>query len=106
MREGMTSPTPAPRNETCDIEDCDCGGQDVTHFCPSTPLETALYHEVQTQRKTIAELRAALDSFKQMFGPLMDEADWHEERCDCAGCQWFQKARALLRSTSAPEVRP
>jgi hypothetical protein len=37
----------------------------------------------------IAELRA-------LFGPLMDEADWHVEGCDCAGCVWFARARAAL----------
>ena len=36
-----------------------------------------------------AELRA-------LFGPLMDEADWHVEGCDCAGCVWFARARAAL----------
>lgn len=37
----------------------------------------------------MAELRA-------LFGPLMDEADWHVEGCDCAGCVWFARARAAL----------
>ena len=41
----------------------------------------------------IAELRA-------LVGPFMNEADWHMEACDCAGCVWFEKARAAL----APKV--
>jgi len=42
----------------------------------------------------IAELRA-------LFGPLMDEADWHMEWCDCVGCVWFKKARAALALNAA-----
>jgi hypothetical protein len=40
--------------------------------------------------------RAKVEKLRGVFGPLMDEADWHSEGCDCAGCAWFEKAREVL----------
>jgi hypothetical protein len=41
------------------------------------------------------------DALAETFGPLMNEADWHVEGCDCAGCKWFERARAALQALRA-----
>jgi hypothetical protein len=45
------------------------------------------------------------DALAETFGPLMNEADWHVEGCDCAGCKWFERARAALRALKADNPR-
>jgi hypothetical protein len=47
------------------------------------------------------EAEAQRDALAETFGPLMNEADWHVEGCDCAGCKWFERARAALQSLKA-----
>jgi hypothetical protein len=74
MPSKSESPAPPPC-EACESHDRKCKSQ-----CSIDRM---------THHAEIAELRA-------LFGPLMDEADWHVEGCDCAGCVWFARARAVL----------
>ena len=75
----MTSKSESLAPPPCEIEEEICSCHVDSHF-------HAANHHAE-----IAELRA-------LFGPLMDEADWHVEGCDCAGCVWFEKARSALAS--------
>jgi hypothetical protein len=56
-----------------------------------------LHAEVARLKEREAALTKALDELRATFGSLMDEADWHVESCDCAGCQWFAEARRVLK---------
>lgn len=62
---------------------------------PIPPFNYRLMWAEQKERAEKAERER--DALKQIFGPLLDEADWHAEGCDCAGCVWFEKARHLLQ---------